>query len=162
MKTFLLSFFLLAITSQSFAQNSCNIKKANAWFSASMPGAQRADENGNPIDPKPIINRFIYVEYSGSKAPQIRSVTYNGAELIFTVVNLKEKTVWAGDKKLNPGNGMSAKKGNSFLKIDLQPADGQLMPDAGCKNIVIKSIVAGKACKFYAPAEKQFATMPMY
>lgn len=162
MKTYLLSFFLLAITTQSFAQNACNIKKAYAWYSASMPGAQMADENGNPINPKPIITRFIYVEYSGTKMPDIKSVTYNGVELTYTTVSIKEKTVWAGDKELNAKNSVTAKKGNSLLRIDLQPADGKAMPDTGCKSIIIKSKVAGKLCKFYVPAEKQFATRPMY
>jgi hypothetical protein len=162
MKSYLLSFFLLAITTQSFAQNACNIKKAYAWYNASMPGAHMADENGNPINPKPIITRFIYVEYSGLKMPEIKSVTYNGVELTGTAVSIKEKTVWAGDKELNPANNITAKKGNSLLKIDLQPAEGKAMPDSGCKSIVIKSKAGAKLCKFYVTAEKQFETRPMY
>lgn len=162
MKSLIISFLFLTTSTYCPAQNACNIKKAYAWYNASMPGAQRADENGNPIDPKPIITRFIYVEYSGPKMPEIKSVIYNSVELSFSVVNLKEKTVWAGDKKLNPNNSIIARKGNSLLKIDLQPADGNAMPDAGCKSIVIKSKVAGKFCKFYVPSEKQFATLPMY
>jgi hypothetical protein len=162
MKLSIISFLLLAITSACNSQNYCTVKKATAWYNAAMPGMQMADENGNPINPKPNITRFIYVEYSGIKMPEIKSVTYNGAELTCSTVSIKEKTVWAGDKKLNPNNGITAKKGNSLMQINLQPADGKEMPDTGCKSIVIKTKVAGKLCKFYVAAEKQFATMPMY
>lgn len=153
---------MLVASHGAAAQNSCNIKKALAWFSSAMPGAQRVDENGNPVNPRPIITRFVYVEYSGAKAPDIKSVTYNGAELQFTVVKLADKTVWAGDKQLNPKNSITAKKGNTLLKIDLQPAEGKEMPDGGCKTIIIRSKVSGKLCRFYVPAEKQFETLPMY
>jgi hypothetical protein len=162
MKSLIISVILLTASHYCFAQNYCIIKKASAWYNASMPGMQMVDENGNPVDPKPNITRFIYVEYSGSKLPEIKSVTYNGAELSFTTISIKEKTVWAGDKKMNPNNSITAKKGNSLLKIDVQPAAGKTMPDTGCKSIVIKSNIAGKGCRFYVPAEKEFATPPMY
>ena len=159
-KTFL--FALLLAGTICFGQTNCNIKKAYAYYTVSVPGVQMADENGNPVDPKPNITRFIYVEYSGLKVPEIKSVIFNGVELSFTAISIKEKTVWAGDKTINLNNSITAKKGNSLLKIDLQPADGKAMPDTGCKSIVIKSKVSGKLCKFYVPAEKEFATLPRY
>lgn len=162
MKSLIISALFLTVTTYCLAQKSCNIKGAFAWYNASRPGMQMVDENGNPVDPKPNITRFIYVEYGGSKLPEIKSITYNNIELLFTVIALKEKTVWAGDKTINLNNSITAKKGNSLLKIDLQPGEGKTMPDTGCKSIVIKSKVAGKLCKFYVPAEKQFATYPTY
>ncbi len=162
MRTILISFLMLAATMPALAQNSCNIKRAAAWYTASMPGTRMADENGNPINPKPVITRFIYVEYSGSKAPDIKSITYNGAELQFSVVKLTEKTVWAGDRQINPKNSMTARKGNALLKIDLHPFDGKEMPEENCKSIVIRSRVAGRLCRYYVPAETAFATHPAY
>jgi hypothetical protein len=162
MKTVFLYILLLTGFSVSFAQIPSNIKKAYAWYNASMPGAQMADENGNPIPPKANITRFIYVEYSGTKIPEIKSVIYNGVSLDFSVLNVKEKTIPIGDKKLNPGKTITAKKGNSFLQINLQPFEGKTMPEANCKNIIIKSKVAGKLCKFYVTGEKEFATLPRY
>jgi len=162
MKALIISFLFLTATPYCFAQNNCNIKKAYAYYNESMPGAQRADENGNPINPKPIVTRFIYVEYSGSKMPEIKTVLYNNIQLVFSVINVATKKVSAGDKKLNPDNSIIAKKGNSFLKIDLQPAEGQTMPEANCKSIVINSKSAGKLCKYYVMGEKPFATPPMY
>lgn len=162
MKIFLLSLFLVSGVSASIAQGNCTVKKAYAYYNASMPGTQMMDENGNKIDPKPIITRFIYVEYSGTKAPEIRSVTYNNTALDYKVVIIKEKTVFAGDKEFNPKNSITAKKGNSFLKIDLQPFEGKTMPDINCKSIVIKSTVAGKTCTLKLQKEKEFLTPPRY
>ena len=162
MKILLLHIVLLTGSLVSFAQVNCNIKKAYAFYNVEMPGIQMADENGNLIHPKANITRFIYVEYSGSKKPDIKSVLYNGVLLDFTVVSVKEKAVSIGDKELNPGNTITAKKGNTFLQINLQPSEGKTMPEADCKNIVIKSKLAGKLCKFYVTREKEFATLPRY
>lgn len=162
MKIFFLHILLLFSFSASVAQSNCTAKKAYAYYNAAMPGMQRADERGNPIDPKPIITRFIYLEYSGSKAPEIKSVLYNYVALDYRVILIKEKTVFAGDKEFNPKNSITAKKGNSFLRIDLQPFDGKEMPAAGIKNIIIKSKVAGKQCILNVPGEKEFITPPRY
>jgi hypothetical protein len=162
MKSIIISCLFLTAAFKSHAQSCGSIKKVYAWYNVSMPGIQMMDDNGNPITPKPNITRFIYVEYSGAKIPDIKGVVYGGTELLFSVVTIKDRTVWIGDKKLNPNNGITAKKGNTLLKIDLQPADGKAMPDANCKGIVIKSKVAGKICRFYISSEKEFATPPNY
>lgn len=162
MKILFLHILLLTGFSVSYAQGNCNIKKAYAWYNVSMPGAQMADENGNPIPPRANITRFIYVEYCGTKMPDIKSVLYNNIALNFTVTRVKVKTVSIGDKNLNPGNTITAKKGNSFLQIDLQPFEGKTMPDADCKSITITGKLAGKLCKFYVTGEVAFATLPRY
>lgn len=162
MKSFLIISLLLTAVSVSFAQNCGLIKKAYAYYNVSMPGIQMSDENGNPISPKPNITRFIYVEYSGTKMPDIKAVLYNAAELSFSVASIKEKTIFIGDKKLNPNNSISVKKGNKLLKIDLQPKEGKTMPDADCKNIVIKSKLGGKLYKFYVTGETEFLSHPNY
>lgn len=162
MKALFISFLFISATSSGFGQTACNIKKAYAFYNVSMPGTQMADENGNPIPPKANITRFIYVEYSGTKMPDIQSVLYNGVSLDFSVVSVKEKTVSIGDKELNPGKIITAKKGNTFLKINLQPFEGKTMPDADCKSIIIKSKLTGKPCKFYVTGEMKFETLPRY
>jgi hypothetical protein len=162
MKIFFLPFFLLTGFSSAFAQTGCAIKKAYAWYNVSMPGNIMTDENGNHIQPSPNITRFIYVEYSGTKLPEIKAVLYNGVSLGFSIVRVKEKTLSVGDKELNPDNIITAKKGNSFLQINLQPFEGKTMPETDCKNIIIKNKFAGKLCKFYVTSEKVFATHPRY
>jgi hypothetical protein len=162
MKIFFLHIFFLAGLSVSSAQSGCTIKKAYAYYNVSMPGAQMADENGNPIPPKPIITRIIYVEYSGSKIPDIKSVLYNNIPLDYTVIKINAKTVSIGYKNLNPGNIIKAKKGNSLLQIDLQPFEGKTMPDVNCKSITLKTKVAGKICTFNILSEKEFFAPPRY
>jgi hypothetical protein len=162
MKSFLFSLLFLVATLPCSSQSCANIKKAYAYYNVSMPGIQMADENGNPVTPKPNITRFIYVEYSGTKIPDIKTVLYNASPLSFSVISIKEKVVSIGDNKLNPNNSIAAKKGNYFLKIDLQPADGKTMPDTDCKSIIIKIKAGSKLCKFYVLGEKEFATPPSY
>jgi hypothetical protein len=162
MKILFLHIFLLAGFSASFGQGNCIIKKAHAWYTVSMPGTQMSDENGNPVPPKPNITRIIYVEYSGSKTPEIKSVLYNNTALNYTVLRVKERTVFVGDKEFNLKNKITAKKGHSFLQIELQPFEGKTMPDVNCKNIVIKSKAGSRVCKFYLNSEKEFATAPRY
>jgi len=162
MKILFLHIFLLMGFSVSYAQSNCTVKKAYAYYNVSSPGVQMADENGNPIPPKPNITRFIYIEYSGSKPPEIRAVMYNNTALNYTVVRVKEKTVSVGDKELNPENTITAKRGNSFLQIDLQPFEGKTMPEVNCKKITIKSRAAGKICTLNILSERQFLTLPRY
>jgi hypothetical protein len=162
MKIFLLHILLLMGFSVSFAQVTCNIKKAYAFYSESMPGTQMVDEKGNPIPFLPRINRFIYVEYSGSKKPEIKSVLYNNVVLSFSVERVKEKTVLIGDQSISPNNTITAKKGSTFLKIILYPDLEKPMPEIDCKNILIKSKAGGKICTFYLNLEKQFSTLPSY
>ena len=162
MKSLILSCLLLTATFYCFAQSTCNIQKAYAYYSVSMPGTQMVDENGNPITPKPTITRFIYVEYSGAKMPDIKTVRYNGAEISFSVVNVTAKTVSVGDKNLNPNNSITAKKGNKFLKIEMHPEEGKVMPDTDCKSIIIKSKQGGKVFKFYVMREKEISNLPSY
>ena len=162
MKRFLLSIILIAVISSAFAQSYCTVKKAYAFYNVSMPGVQMVDENGNPIPVLPLVNRFIYVEFSGSKMPDIKTVLYNNNALPFTLTAVKQKTVSIGDKNLNPDNTIIAKKGNTFLKINLHADVEKPMPDPDSKNIVIKYKSAGKLCKFYVTREKEFNTPPRY
>jgi hypothetical protein len=162
MKALIISLLFLTATPYCFAQSCGTLKKGYAYYNVSLPGMQMVDENGNAVNPKANITRFIYIEYSGTKMPDIKTVLYNNAELQFSVTPVTAKTVLVGDKKLNPNNRITTKKGNSFLKIDLQPADGKAMPDTGCKSITIKSKASGKLCSFIVSSEKEFATPPMY
>jgi hypothetical protein len=162
MKRLLITCMLFAGISNVFAQSYCTIKKVHAYYNVTMPGMQMTDDNGNPIPVLPNITRFIYVEYAGSKMPEIKTVLYNNEALLFTVLGIKEKTVSIGDKNLNPNNTITAKKGNSFLKIDLNPPDGKTAADIDCKNIIIKYRSAGKICKSNLTLEKRFNTVPRY
>ena len=100
MKTLIISILFLTASPYCFAQSAGTIKRAYAYYNVSMPGIQMLDVDGNPVTPKPNVTRFIYVEYRGTKMPDIKEVLYNGSELSFSIVNVKEKTVLIGDKTL--------------------------------------------------------------
>ena len=162
MKHLFVIILLLISAFVSFSQSACAVKKAYAYYTVSLAGAQMADENGNPIPVMPMINRFIYVEFSGSKMPEIKAVLFNNETLPFTLTAVKQQTVSIGNKKLNPNNTIIAKKGNTLLKINLQANAEKPMPEPGSKNITLKYKSAGKVCKFYIPIEKEIATLPSY
>jgi len=75
-----------------YAQTKCNINRAWAYYTISFPGMQMMDENGNPIPPKPAIERMIYIEWCGTKKPEIKEVLYNNRS--FAVVLEKVEGRW--------------------------------------------------------------------
>ena len=163
MKKIFLFALLSATISVSPGQINCNIKRAYAFYSSSLPGAQMVDENGNPVPPKPIINRFIYVESSGTTMPDIKTVLYGNMQLVFSLVKIKDKTVSVGngyDK--NKDVIIAAKKGNTLWKIDLQPMAEKAIPETNCKSIIIKSRIANKFCRFYLQKETEILSLPSY
>lgn len=163
MKALFISTCLLVAILNCNAQAGCNIKKAYAYYTVSIPGMQMSDENGNPIPPKIDITRFIYLEGVGTAKPQISTVLYNNKSLRITVVAVKNKTVVPG-KELSENNNFKiiSKKGNSLWKIELQPQGDSIMPGAGCKDITIKINVKSKTCSFKLVKEEQLMVLPRY
>ncbi len=95
--------------------------------------------------------------------PNMKMAFYNNTPLSFTIIRIKEKTVIIGDKfENNPTYTITAKKGNTLWKIDLQPIEGKSTPETNCKSIIIKSRLNNKICKFYLQKEMQLATLPRY
>lgn len=163
MKSIFISICLLAAAFICHAQTNCNIKKAYAFYTFSVPGAQMSDDNGNPIPPKVDIARFIYIEWGGTTKPVMQSVLYNNKTLSATLTPVKGRTVVPGSELSENNNSkITAKKGNSLWKIDLQPQGDNAMPDQGCKNIIIKTKVKGKTCSFKLLKETQLMVLPRY
>ena len=145
------------------AQTNCNIKKAYAFYTVSVPGMQMVDENGNPIPPKADITRFIYIECLGTTKPQIKTVLYNNKDLFATVTAAVEKTVIpGGDLGNNKDFKITATKGYSVWKIELQPHGDNQMPGQDCKNIIIQLKVKGKTCSFKLAKETELTTLQRY
>jgi len=162
MRRLLLCMSFIAVAGSALSQTNCNIKNAHAFYSISMPGAQMADEQGNPVPPKPNISRLMYIEYSGTKAPEISAISYNNIAMHYTTVQVKKRTVFIGDRAFNPKNSITAKKGNSFIQVILQPQEGTILPDVECKSIIVKSKLGKKRCVFYISTEKEFVSAPAY
>jgi hypothetical protein len=163
MKKLYIILLLACVSLVSFGQNKCNIKKAYAFYTVSVPGAQMVDENGNPIPPKVDILRFIYFEWTGSSLPKIEMVSYNNRAYTATLVQVKERSVVPGSEySENNQFRITAKKGNTLWKIELQPKDANSIPKQDCRNIVIKTRLKGKLCTIKLTTEMQLVAMPRY
>lgn len=159
MKTLFLSVILMAVTLALAAQSNCNIKKAYAFYTVTLPGTQMANEHVSPTPPKPNIGRFIYIEWCGINNPKIEFVLYNNKPLAVTLTKVEGSSIIPGG---NIGNNISTKisiqKRNSLWKLDLQPTGADEMPAKDCKNITIKN----KTCSFKLVKETRLTAMPRY
>jgi len=147
---------------------SCNaqvyrIQKAQAFFTVSVPGMQRVDDNGNPVNAQPNTERFIYLECRFNGKPKIDAVSYN--EILFTasIADKKETILKIGIKKEN-GNPvvLSPKKGNAIWKIYLQQTTGKILPHDAAKRITIKGKLDKVKFSTVITAETELTTPDMY
>lgn len=154
--------FLLLCVAGSFvyAQLKCNINKAWAFYTVSYPGVQMTDENGNPIPPKLMIDRFIYIEWCGSKKPDVTEVLYNNRAFSAVLEKVEGRSVIAG-KDLSPENKIriSAGRCKRLWKLILVPKDEDKVPEPGSRQIVIKTRSPG-ACVFKLAKETRLMTLP--
>jgi hypothetical protein len=123
---------------------SCNaqiyrIQKAQAFYTVSFPGMAMTDENGNTINPQPIIDRFIYIECRFNGKPKIDSAFYNGILFTAAVADKAETDATIGIKSEN-GKLVKfiPKKGNKVWKIYLTQVAGNTLPNEAVKKIIIK------------------------
>ncbi len=160
MKKVFLFLLLCVAGSFGYAQSKCNINKAWAYYTVTFPGIQMADENGNPIPPKPMIDRFIYIEWCGSKKPEIIEVLYNNRSFSAVLEKVDGKSVIPG-KDLDPRNMtmISATKCKKLWKLILLPKEDDQIPEPGSKQIVIKTKLPG-ACVFKITKEIKLRTLP--
>jgi hypothetical protein len=139
MKKLTLLFTLMMLFIACHAQT-YRIQKAQAFFTVTIPGMARSDENGNRINPEPVINRFIYLECKYNGKPKIDSVFYNGTLFKASVAD-KEETVLKIGVKNNDGYPMvfTPKKGNHIWKVYLeQQGTGKALAHEAVKKIVVK------------------------
>jgi hypothetical protein len=163
MKTIVVSFILVTAVLNSCAQSKCYLKKAYAFYTVSVPGVQMADENGNPVPPKADVGRFIYFEWSGAKNPEIETILFNDKAMVAILVAVEGNAVIPGSELSQNNNfKITSKKCNSLWKIELQPKEGNPMPDPDCKNIIIKIKGKDNACAIKLVKETQLMTMPRY
>lgn len=146
------------------AQPKCNLHKAYAWFTVSIPGTQMVDENGNRVPPVLQVSRFIYLDWKGNNKPVIETVYYNNVAFTAIPEKANGNTVSVGKDLDNEKNiVIKAKKGYTLWKLALQPVVDKPQDPAGCKNIVIKLKLAGKVCTYKIPAgETQLYSPPSY
>jgi hypothetical protein len=132
---------LLAITLFAAAKpQPYRIHKAQAFYTVTIPGMARRDENGNTINPEPVINRFIYIECQYNGKPKIDSVFYNGILFKASIADKEETDLKIGVKN-NDGYPVTfnPKKGNHIWKVYLeQQGTGKALAHKALKKIVVK------------------------
>ncbi len=139
------------------------IQNAQAFFTVSMPGIQMKDDNGNPIDPEPIIDRFIYIESNFKGKPKVDSVLYNGFLLMPAVSDKEETITKIGIRKANGKPvTMIAKKGNHIWRIDLHQINGNTLKYEALNKIIIKGKLAKIKFSYTLTTETELATPDRY
>lgn len=165
MQKILLSILLNLSMACSIAQKSCSIKKAYAFYTVSVPGMIRKDDNGNDVRPTPSVERIIYLECSGTKAPVFEAILYNNIILKATVTKTETATatITVGRKpNAEKDYILTAGKGNTIWKVLLQPTDERTRVAEGCKNIIIKSRTGSKVCRYNINKETELVGIPNY
>jgi hypothetical protein len=139
------------------------IQNAQAFFTSSIPGMQRVDDNGNKVAPEPIVTRFIYVECKFNGRPKIDSVFYNGILFNASAADKEETNFKIGIKTENGKPVLlHPKKGNHIWKIDLVQADGNNLQHSVVKKITIKGKLDKTKFTTIIIAETELATPDMY
>ena len=155
----LVTLFTLVILFCSCNAQIYRIQKAQAFYTVSFPGMAMKDENGNTINPQPIIDRVIYIECRFNGKPTIDSAFYNGILFTAAVTDKAETAVTVGIKS---ENGKSAKfipkKGNKVWKIYLKQASGNTLPHEAVKKIIIKGKLDKTKFTFAIYSETQLST----
>ena len=145
------------------AQNACYIKRADAFFTVNMPGMIMKDDAGNDVRPTPTIERIIYIECVGKKAPLIASVNYNNTMQLSALKKTVGKIIYIGKRADNSNDiKMIAGKGNTIWKIEFNPANEKTGIKTGCKNITIISRAGTKQCTYNLNTETELAGLPRY
>lgn len=164
MKKIFFTAVFIAVNLSSDAQAKCNISKAYAYFTMTIPGAQMVDENGNPVPPVPNVDRVIYLDWKGAGGPVVQSVSYNNISMTATITRIEGSTTLVGKKQVDQKDILvKVKKGNTIWKLQLQRVDDKPQEPGVCKNISIKIKTAGKICVYkVSGGESQLYTLPMY
>ncbi|MFN8243364.1 MAG: hypothetical protein U0X40_04850 [Ferruginibacter sp.] len=139
------------------------IRKASAFYTSMLPGTVRMGEDGQPINPGPIINRVIYLECTGNRAPVIDNVLYNNTPFKPRLSRINENMIAVGKISAKSKEyTILAQKGNKLWKMELEEIEGQAKVAADCRNIIVRTKAGGKLSKFYIFQETQLYTPPTY
>ncbi len=147
----------------AYAQNKSNIKSIAAYFTVSIPGMQRVDENGNKINPIPFINRFLYVEVKGKAKPIFDTIYYNSSLYTYSIIVESNTNNIGINKKYGMPIIIKATKGNTIWRIDLQPLnDKQKTVQANASSIIVKGKIEKIPFKVLLKYEIELSTPDMY
>lgn len=163
MKKIFISIIFLSFFAAACAQTNCSVKKSYAFYTVTTAGVAMADENGNTINPVPVISRFIYVEWTGAKAPEVETVLYDKKTYQASVTAVDGNSVIPGNGHANnEPHRVKGNKCNSLWKIEIHPAADNKSDRQNATNIVIRLKGNGKTCEIKLTKETELMTLPRY
>lgn len=163
MKKIFLSILYFSFVFASCAQTKCAVKNAYAFYTVTIAGMAMADENGNIIPPTPLVTRFIYLEWTGKKAPDVEKILYD--KMIYTAIitAVDSNNVVPGEPNAeNAEYSIRIKKCNSLWKLELQPAEENKKAKEDASEISINLKNGDKPCNYILKKETLLHSAPRY
>lgn len=154
---------LVLLLSFSLTAQIYKIQKAWAFVTESMPGRAMQDENGNTINPTPIIQHVIFIETNYKGAVKTDSVWYNdklykAQPVLITEAKHNAGIIYSNGKPLY----ITPKKGNKLWRIDVEAVAEKYILTAGTvKKIIVKGKLGNTTFKQSITAEVRL-TGPEY
>jgi hypothetical protein len=148
---------------QACAQTKSTVQ-GQAFYKISMPGTLMADENGQPIQRGPLVNRFLILETVSSRMPEIEQVIYNGVSCtaaVYPVTLLPENI--GKEKVSGKPVTISPAKGKSVWRIEV--ADPENKPGfwkQAIDKIMVRGKQDGRIFNLRLQKEKEIEALPAY
>jgi hypothetical protein len=161
MKKIISALLLLFFITNVFAQKTCSILSANAFYSVVMPGNMPVDKNGNPRKIKPNVSRTIFISSNCSASPVVSKIMYDNISAPFFIEKAKDDEVNNLMDDANNKIKLNTPKSNFLWKITVVLSGGISIPEKP-KVISIEWKQKNKTYKLPVKKEAQLATLPTY
>jgi hypothetical protein len=154
MKYFCILIYITMLQHNGRAQ-SFKIYKGAAFFTASMPGMARKDENGKLIKPQAVLNRCIYLETNYKGKLKIDSVLYNDGFFATTAEEIKDD-YQVGEKVENRQPvTLTPKKTNRVWKLTVKEGKGVYIKHLDVKKITVKGKIGNAGFTYVITSETE-------
>ena len=135
--------FCITTSLHSCAQSkNALIQNSQAFYKTVLPGNIMVGDDGQPVNAKPGLKRFIYIETNGKESPQIESIIYNGVRTSASIFREEKLPVNIGLNTQGKRMIMQPKNGNALWRLEIDPLFAN---QANSSTIVIKGKYAGKS-----------------
>jgi hypothetical protein len=155
--TLMVTFFI----ANTFAQKTCSILNANAFYSVVMRGNMPVDENGMPRKVKPNLARTIFISSNCSSIPVVSKVMYDNISIPFFIEKTTKEEVSNLMDDMNNKIKLNAPTSSFIWKITIVPSGGVSVPE-NPKIISIQWKQKTNIKKLVLKKETQLATLPTY
>ena len=117
------------------------IQNSQAFYKTVLPGNNLVGEDGQPVNAKPGVKRFIYIETTINEPPQIETVLYNGITTTASIFQEEKLPLVIGVNTQGKEVVIQPKNANVVWRLEIDPLfTSQTSPS----TIIIKGKYAGK------------------